>query len=91
MYKITSLKCVRKLKIFLYAYGISLIVDCVWSRWFIGQCSKSCEGGDRTNVRYKEVVERYGGICSGEFTLIEPCNTDPCPGKQDMINIITKV
>ena len=55
-------------------------VDCVWSSWFPGECSKSCGGGERMNTRYKKVAEAYGGHCSGDFNMTESCNTNICPG-----------
>ena len=74
----------------IYFDTITLVLDCVWSEWFIGECSKRCDGGKRTNVRYKEIVEANGGSCSGDFKADESCNTDSCPGKLNKISIIKK-
>ena len=35
----------------------------------------------RTNTRTKNVEEEHGGVCVGEATITESCNTDECPGK----------
>ena len=67
-----------------------MIVNCVWSSWHNGECSEACGGGERTNVRYKKVVEGKGGICSGGFKVKENCNTHLCQGKINLINFITK-
>ena len=74
----------------IYFYDITWVVDCVWSEWFIGECSERCDGGKRTNVRYKEIVESNGGSCSGDFKTDESCNTDSCPGKRNTISITKK-
>ena len=77
----------------------SIIVDCQWSSWSQGRCSKGCGGGQRTNSRHKWVNEEYGGTCSGQSNFIDSCNTHPCPGMQNfiitksfiLINTITEV
>ena len=60
--------------------------DCRWTDWEEGECSVTCAGGRRTNTRTKAVVERDGtdgtiGICEGEATMEEDCNTQACPRK----------
>ena len=46
----------------------------------IGECSRSCGTGTRTNNRTKLVEEANGGTCSGQPSEIVECNTQPCPG-----------
>ena len=48
----------------------------------MGNCSEDCGGGMRTNTRTKNVEEAHGGVCVGEATITESCNTDECPGKK---------
>ena len=55
------------------------LVNCVWDDWQIGECSKTCAGGTRTNTRTKKVKEDHGGSCPGEASLQETCNTQKCP------------
>ena len=59
-----------------------LIVDCEWSEWQIGDCSVSCDGGERRNKRFKVIEERDGGKCEGSSDWQEHCNTDACPSKK---------
>ena len=33
-----------------------------------------------TKTRSKTIVEAHGGICSGQSTSTETCNTNSCPG-----------
>ena len=60
-----------------------MTVDCVWSSWFPGRCSKSCGGGERINTRFKKVVEKHGGSCSGNFNVTDTCHTNLCPGMRN--------
>ena len=46
----------------------------------LGDCSNSCGGGVRINVREKTVQEMYGGTCEGNPTFEESCNLQECPG-----------
>ena len=56
-------------------------MDCEWDEWEVGECSKSCGGGTRTNSR-KRIVGGYGGKdCSGSSIVLENCNVQECPGK----------
>ena len=58
------------------------IVNCVWSSWFVGECSNTCGGGERTNTRHRKVVEANGGKdCIGQFNTTESCNQNACPGQ----------
>ena len=59
---------------------IESIVNCKWNEWEIGDCSKTCGVGTRTNTRTKKVEEKNGGLCEGESTLSESCNLQNCPG-----------
>ena len=62
--------------------GMITPVDCQWDLWQTGDCSKSCGGGTRTNIRSKIVEEENGGVCIGNATITESCNEDVfCPGK----------
>ena len=45
-----------------------------------GECSKTCGGGERTNLRDKKIRDRNGGTCRGTPTITEMCNMDFCPG-----------
>ena len=62
-------------------------MDCEWSEWQIGQCSVTCGGGTRTNTRTKNVEESNGGVCTGNPTAQEDCNTQNCPGNINMNSI----
>ena len=55
-----------------------ILVDCEWNIWEIGECSKSCGGGTRTNTRTKKREESLGGTCIGDSSKKEDCNTDQC-------------
>ena len=61
-------------------YIRDVLVDCTWSEWIPGQCSKTCGGGIRNDSR-QMFIELYGGKpCEGETTREEQCNTNGCPG-----------
>merc|ERR1712223_138500 len=54
-------------------------INCQWSDWSAsGSCSKSCNGGSQKFRRFKTVVERNGGSCSGSRETYKSCNTQPC-------------
>ena len=57
------------------------IVDCQWSEWTLGHCSKTCGTGELVKIRSKAVVEANNGSCTGAVSASEACNTDTCPGK----------
>ena len=61
------------------------LVICVWNEWQIGECSKTCAGGMRTNTRTKKVEEAHGGTCQGEASLQETCNAQKCPRKYPLL------
>ena len=57
-------------------------INCQWSDWSAsGSCSKSCNGGSQKFRRFKTVVERNGGSCSGSRETYKSCNTQPCTSK----------
>ena len=58
----------------------NFVVDCEWADWEIGECSVSCGGGSRINTRSKDVVENNSGVCLGESSEEEECNSSGCPG-----------
>ena len=47
----------------------------------MGECSKTCGGGTRINQRTKKTEEANGGICDGQATMEDVCNTEVCPRK----------
>ena len=57
-------------------------VDCKWGAWVIGQCSKTCGGGKRTNTRTRKLEADHGGIeCHGSSSMTETCSQQKCdPG-----------
>ena len=59
--------------------NLPLKVNCIWNDWQIGECSKTCAGGTRTNTRTKKVQEAHGGTCIGNENVKEICNTQKCP------------
>ena len=56
-----------------------IVIHCVWDHWEIGECSKTCGTGTRTNIRTKLIEEQNGGTCSGDPAEFEACNTMDCP------------
>ena len=58
------------------------IVHCEWDEWQIGECSKTCGGGERTDTRVEKASAEHGGdACKGAYSLTESCNVEECPGK----------
>ena len=58
-----------------------MLVDCVWDKWQVGECSKRCGGGTRTNIRKLKVNSAHGGeACYGMPNITESCNVQECPG-----------
>ena len=56
-------------------------VDCIWDKWQVGECSKSCDGGKRQITRIRKVEASYGGYdCEGPSNITESCNVEGCPG-----------
>jgi hypothetical protein len=60
-------------------YRCLVPIDCEWSDWQIGECSKTCGGGSRSKSRTKKIEESNGGVCGGDATIQEDCNTQECP------------
>ena len=58
-----------------------LAIHCVWSDWVIGECSRTCGTGTRTDTREKLIEEANGGTCSGQSTEIKACKIQECPGE----------
>ena len=58
------------------------IVDGGWSNWLIGNCSKSCDGGNKTKTRTcnNPAPSCGGSNCIGESVETMECNTNPCIG-----------
>ena len=57
-------------------------INCEWSEWNVGKCSKTCGNGTRTSDRNKILVEQNGGICSGMTSKVVDCILDSCPGEK---------
>ena len=57
----------------------------------MGECSKTCGRGTRLNTRTKKVEEVNGGICEGESTISDSCNTEDCPGSESVFNIFALI
>eukprot|EP00929_Paragymnodinium_shiwhaense_P087745 TRINITY_DN4788_c0_g1_i2.p1 TRINITY_DN4788_c0_g1~~TRINITY_DN4788_c0_g1_i2.p1 ORF type:complete len:1557 (-),score=362.68 TRINITY_DN4788_c0_g1_i2:90-4760(-) len=54
-------------------------VDCEWSGWEEGNCTRTCGGGQMEKRRriLKDAVG--GGVpCTGDLLILESCNTEPC-------------
>ena len=61
-------------------------VDCEWDEWEVGECSKSCGGGTRTNSRKPSIDAEHGGEdCSGSSIVSESCNVQECPGTKEIL------
>ena len=58
---------------YIYITHLGVLVDCEWSDWHIGDCSKTCGGGWRNNHRAKTVVEAFNGTCEGTGEEEEKC------------------
>ena len=57
------------------------LVSCKWGEWKLGECSKDCGSGMRTDFRDIEIKAAHGGIeCEGESNITENCNNHECPG-----------
>ena len=84
--------CVNTRAYFIGSKNIEWTVkDCEWSEWQLGECSKSCDGGIRTNTRTKTIEEVNGGVCEGGEITEETCNTESCPGELMFLNNIDKL
>ena len=59
----------------------NIAVDCEWDEWQIGECSKSCGIGIRTDVRKIKTNSSNGGKdCQGLSIIEDNCNVEECPG-----------
>ena len=56
---------------------------CEWDDWIIGDCSVTCGGGIRTNIRPSK-DSGHGPECEGPLSIIQSCNVDNCPGMCDI-------
>ena len=57
-------------------------VNCEWGDWIIGDCSQTCGGGNRTDVRTEKNSATHGGEqCTGPTSITESCNVQECPGR----------
>ena len=58
------------------------LVDCEWTEWVAGVCSKTCGEGTRTLTRTVNITADYDGEeCVGSFTRVGRCNDQKCEGK----------
>lgn len=63
--------------------SLKYLVNGGWSSWFgWSECSKSCDGGNRSRVRFCDNPhpEPDGQVCVGSDTGVGNCNEDSCPG-----------
>ena len=65
----------------IHHFKYCFLVNCTWTDWESTECTVSCGTGTRTKTRTKSVEEKYGGICAGDATEQENCNTQDCPSK----------
>ena len=57
----------------------------------MGECTKTCGGGIRTNTRDQKDAEHGGDECQGVSSVTESCNVEECPGKMGYITLIFMV
>ena len=63
--------------------------DCKWGDWELGECTKTCGGGKRTNYRKILVHQSNGGkACTGTTWKTEDCNTQSCLKKGEWFIIL---
>ena len=64
-------------------------IDCQWGpygEWT--DCTKSCEGGEKTRSRFKETSAENGGKeCLGDALQTQKCKLRDCPGTTIFIDI----
>ena len=54
-------------------------IDCQWSEWHYGPCSKTCGSGGKVISRTEKVKAQNGGKpCFGDGTKTEYCNIQDC-------------
>ena len=63
-------------------------VDCVWGAWGEWEsCDVSCGGGSQVRRRTVDTVAAHGGTeCTGDEEESLVCNSDPCPGKNHILD-----
>ena len=55
-------------------------VNCEWNDWVIGECSKTCGGGEQTETRTEKISAKHGGDeCPGPASMVVSCNEQECP------------
>ena len=64
------------------------VVNCQWTSWTNGACSKSCGGGSTTKTRTKMITESCGGKCTGSSSITENCNIQCCPGTKAFVHVL---
>ena len=63
-----------------YCYIKDCPIDCQWSEWHYGSCSKTCGSGVKVISRTEKVKALNGGKpCIGDGTKTEHCNIQDCP------------
>ena len=63
-----------------YIQDCPVVVDCQWSEWQYGPCSKTCGKGVKVIFRTEKVKSLNGGRpCFGDGTKTELCNIQGCP------------
>ena len=52
-------------------------------------CSATCGGGDQIKTRScSNPAPAFGGaVCVGDAEASQKCNTNPCPGRLNVINL----
>ena len=62
-----------------YIQDCPVVVDCQWSEWQYGPCSKTCGKGVKVIFRTEKVKPLNGGRpCFGDGTKTELCNIQDC-------------
>ena len=57
------------------------VVDCEWTDWINGTCTKTCGGGKMIGNRTHEKSAANGGQnCTGPSSIEDDCNIQDCPG-----------
>jgi len=55
-------------------------IDCKWSPWVDGKCSKTCGMGTKTKTRKMAPKKAHGGKdCNGDPSKDDPCDVGDCP------------
>ena len=66
---------------FLCSMTTQILVNCKWSAWTWGPCTKSYGGGTQTGSRTVSREATNGGApCSGPSFTSKPCNSQSRPG-----------